>query len=269
MGTSRRFLAAAVAAASVFLIASAASAAADTSGATACVDPTPSVFTVARLNPRQYQVSLADPATVTCADFTFDISSYRIPDTWDRNGWNETALPQAEFAYTTLTFPAGGSASVIGTIAVPDCGPYQTDIYTGPRLSYLQWPSPMAGVRLMGVMMDQAACAHETPSPSTSSTPAEVGPSTPAANTGPSDTETAGSSPASTTAAPAVGAKSSPKAHSKPDSAVLGTHFGALPHTGAADSLRVQTVVAVGLLLLGTVLLIAPLRRAPAPRRRH
>ena len=169
--SSMRVMGVALSAAVLSVIASATATAADTSTAAACVEPNPSLFNIERLDPTRYQVSLADASTVTCT--AFNVSSYRIPDTWDRNGWNETALPQTEFAYTTLTFPAGGTAPVTATVPVPDCGPYQTDLYTGPRLTYLEWPSPMAGVRLKGVMEDQAACSSELQSPSISPTPAQ------------------------------------------------------------------------------------------------
>jgi hypothetical protein len=138
----------------------------DTSAAQ-CVAPGRSVFSFARLSATTYQVSLKDPATVTCTAVTFNVASWTVPETWDRKGFNQTALPQVEFDYAALTFPAGGKEPVTATVKVPSCDPFQTDIYAGARRpSPLVWPNPLGADRILGTIRDQAPCVTPTPTPS-------------------------------------------------------------------------------------------------------
>jgi hypothetical protein len=251
-------------------------AAADTTATVGCVQPDSSVFVFTRVAPQTYRVSLRNPGSVTCSAVTFNVGSYTIPETWDRNGWNPTALPQMEFDYAALTFPAGGTEAVTATVSVPACGPYQTDLYTGPRLTTLQWPSPMGENRITGTMRDQAACASSSPAPTTttpvatvpaasSPTPASTQPSTPAT----SSVAAAASSTAVSTTSAATSATSagvSPgSSSSPPDTEVLGTKSGRLPHTGGVPIPLL--VLGAGLLLLGAALVSDLPWKAPAGTR--
>jgi hypothetical protein len=257
-------------------------ASADTTAPAACVQPDRSVFVFTRMDPQTSRVSLRNPGSVTCSAVTFNLSSYTIPETWDRAGWNPTALPQTEFDHAALTFPAGGTEAVTATVGVPACGPYQTDLYTGPRLTTLQWPAPMGDNRITGTMRDQAACASSTPAPTTttpeatvpaasSPTPASTVPSTPATG---SVAAGAASTAVSTTPAAAASATSggvSPGSSSsrQPDAGVLGTKAGRLPQTGGVSFPLL--VLGVGLLLLGAALVSDLPWKAPARarQRRH
>lgn len=259
-------------------------AAADTTAAVGCVQPDRSVFAVTRLAPQTYRVSLRDPDSVTCSAVTFNLGSYTIPETWDRAGWNPTALPQTEFDYAALTFPAGGTDAVTATVRVPACGPYQTDLYTGPRLTTLQWPAPMADDRITGTMRDQEACASPGPAPTTATpeatapgvasptqdstqagAPATGGVAAAAATTAVSTTPSA-ASPVTTSAG--VSPRSS-RSSRQPGARVLGTKAGTLPQTGGLPIPLL--VLGVGLLLLGAALVSGLPRKVPAGarQRRH
>jgi hypothetical protein len=249
-------------------------ASAETSASAACVEPDLSSFKVERLDPTTYQVSLRDPSTVTCTDVTFNVSSYTIPETWDRNGWNPSALPQTEFDYAALTFPAGGTAPVSATVTVPACGPFQTDIYTGQRLTHLEWPAPMGEARITGTMRDQAACSQPSPSATTpapeTSTPASET-STPASETStapvvaPTASGTSSQAPASVLPTQATPKASAPEG----DTQVLGTSAGTLPKTGGGVSISLQLFLAAGLIALGGTLLAALHQPAPVARPRY
>lgn len=257
-------------------------AAADTTGGgdkpskATCVEPALSLLTVQRLGPATYQVSLRDPGTVTCSDFTLNVGSYRIPDTWDRNGWNPTALPQHEFDYAALTFGAGGTDPVSVTVGVPECGPFQTDIYTGPRLPLLEWPSPMAGARVLGTMRDQAACS-QPPTPATSNpppSPATDSPAPPAAgqtSSAPAAVAPTASGSPTRVQAPAATKTASAAAAPQRDVAVLGTRTGTLPHTGGSAHTGQLLLLATGLVTAGGLLvtLASNGARGLAALRRH
>lgn len=95
-------------------------------------------------------------------------SSYTIPQTWDGKGFNITAIPQSEFAYLATTLTAD-SAGVSIPLAVPSCGNYQIDLYTGTRQrtvaqggTGLDWINP--GLPNIG-MFAQAACVPELTPP--------------------------------------------------------------------------------------------------------
>lgn len=235
-------------------------ASAETSASAACVEPDLSLFKMERLAPTNYQVSLRDASTVTCADVAFNVSSYTIPETWDRNGWNPSALPQTEFDYAALTFPAGGTAPVSATVTVPACGPYQTDIYTGQRLTHLEWPSPMGEARITGTMRDQAACGQPstsatTPAPETSTAPVVT----------PTASGTSSQAPASVLPTHATPKASAPERTTQ----VLGTSAATLPRTGGGVSISLQLLLAAGLIALGGTLLTALRKLAPVARQRH
>ncbi len=252
-------------------------ASADTSGGNGCVEPERSVFAFQRVDSHTYQVSLREAGTVTCTAVTFNVGSYVIPDTWDRNGWNPTALPQTEFDYTTLTFPAGGTEAVTASVGVPACGPYQTDLYIGVRLTTLDWPSPMGTNRILGAMRDQEACASPTPTPS--ATTPEAATATPSAAQSTTPEQTSATAPAAvapttatSTRAPASGSvlpteatRAATPASRRPGTAVLGTSSGTLPRTGSGSVPLL--LLAVTLLVLGVVLLTGLPRTATANRR--
>jgi hypothetical protein len=142
-----------------------------------CVAPGPQTVSVKHVHghPDTYTASLKQ-STVTCSDWTVNVSSYTIPNTWDHNGWNPTILPQHEYAHVVLTFPAGRQDPITVTVPVPTCGSYQTDAYTGPELKVLNWPAPMQGVKLDGTIHAVPVSDNCTPPPPPPSPPPTVPP---------------------------------------------------------------------------------------------
>jgi len=132
-----------------------------------CVAPSAAVINVDHVQgqPGTFTASLKQSGTVTCSDWTVNVSSYKIPDTWNHQGWNETIMPQVEFAHRLLVFPAGQQEPVTQSFPVPTCGSFQTDAYTGPELKRLEWPAPMKGVKLAGTIHAVPASDNCQPPP--------------------------------------------------------------------------------------------------------
>jgi hypothetical protein len=71
------------------------------------------------------------PRGTLCSPVALVWAAYAVPSTWDRHGWNPTALPQHLFDSTTATI--SGSASTELTVTLP-CGNVQVDLYRPPVL---------------------------------------------------------------------------------------------------------------------------------------
>ncbi|MGV8967661.1 MAG: hypothetical protein ACOH2F_15455 [Cellulomonas sp.] len=71
-----------------------------------------------------------------CAAVTLQATSYTVPGTWNRNGFNQTAVPQTAIPpQMPMTFPIGAKSSTQTSIlTTPPCGPYQVDLYGGAAL---------------------------------------------------------------------------------------------------------------------------------------
>ncbi len=69
-----------------------------------------------------------------CSDGTLVFQSFNIPDTWNKLGWNATAIPQTKYAAKTFVFPAGKwNHSITLDIASPEaCKHTQVDFYIAP-----------------------------------------------------------------------------------------------------------------------------------------
>lgn len=99
-----------------------------------CVDPT---------NMSNYETTIQrGTGTLTvkggkalCAAQDIVFESFNVPDTWDRKGWNNTAIPQTKFASTMFTIPAGvANYSKTISVATPaDCKNTQVDFYIAPE----------------------------------------------------------------------------------------------------------------------------------------
>lgn len=102
------------------------------SSSSQCLDPK---------NPRSFSASMQtrNSGTITtingqqlCGDATMVMQSFNVPDTWDKKGWNKTAIPQTSFAKKEFTFPGKKSNhKMTVTVDAPDeCRHTQTDFYT-------------------------------------------------------------------------------------------------------------------------------------------
>lgn len=77
-----------------------------------------------------------------CEDVTFFFSSYVMPDTWDGEGWNETASPQQLFASVSATFESDTPAPTATlTVQLPEeCKDAQLDLYFAPEVQTVIYP---------------------------------------------------------------------------------------------------------------------------------
>jgi hypothetical protein len=63
-----------------------------------------------------------------CDELVVKTASYQVPGTWDRNGFNLTAVPQQREATAEIVIPKGSpSGDYSKSVAIPKCGPYQID----------------------------------------------------------------------------------------------------------------------------------------------
>lgn len=70
-----------------------------------------------------------------CASQDIVFESFNVPSTWDKKGWNSTAIPQTKFASTLFTIPAGvANFTKTVTVATPEaCKHTQLDFYFAPE----------------------------------------------------------------------------------------------------------------------------------------
>jgi hypothetical protein len=119
-----------------------------------------------------------------CQPMQIDLSSYRVPATWDGTGWDATAVPQVGYRTVTgvLSLPGVAVTLVVG---VPSCGNVQTDLYVGPTLDTVT--AAGHGTALLdSALWAGPACATPTPTPPppapapTSPPPVPLSPTAPA-----------------------------------------------------------------------------------------
>ncbi len=110
-----------------------------------------------------------------CADTKLVLESFSMPDTWNNQGFNQSAIPQYKFGVTSLTFPGGQSnVSKTATVPVPaDCKNTQLDFYYPPAFESISGltddDARYIGGRIFG--KTQSNCNMPTPTPSPNPTP--------------------------------------------------------------------------------------------------
>lgn len=110
-----------------------------------------------------------------CADTKLVLESFTLPDTWNNQGFNQSAIPQYKFGVTALTFPAGQSnVSKTATVPVPaDCKNTQLDFYYPPAYETITGltddDARYIGGRIFG--RTQTTCTVATPTPTPLPTP--------------------------------------------------------------------------------------------------
>jgi hypothetical protein len=72
----------------------------------------------------------AKDGRAVCSDVLLSI--YKVPDTWNGHGFNDTAVPQQVIATDRATLK--GNKKVHLQVPVPDCGNVQIDLYLPPEL---------------------------------------------------------------------------------------------------------------------------------------
>jgi LPXTG-motif cell wall-anchored protein len=90
------------------------------------------------------------------------VQTYTVPITWNQAGFNGTATPQDTFDFAKVVLGGDQAPSANVTIARPDCGPYQWDVYGGDFVETVDERGHHglgSGVWLFrGVVVDQALC---------------------------------------------------------------------------------------------------------------
>jgi len=71
------------------------------------------------------------------------LATYILPDTWNGDGWNETATPQTLFAAQEISLT---SEKKTFTPTFPECGAVQVDIMTTVPPGEVTWPGIPGGV---------------------------------------------------------------------------------------------------------------------------
>ena len=93
-----------------------------------------------------------------CADVAVNFSSFKLPLTYNGNGFsnNPTAIPQYIYANKTVTLKKGTNGQTTQTIAVPDaCTPYQIDAYLGEVRTSIETSEGLKGKRIVGQIFDR------------------------------------------------------------------------------------------------------------------
>lgn len=109
-----------------------------------------------------------------CSAASLVLESFSVPSTWNRMGFNNTAIPQTEYAASNVSLPAGQS-NISQTFTVstpPSCDNTQIDFYFPP--AYASIPYAHADeARLIGgsLFAGTGSCTSPTPTPTPSSTP--------------------------------------------------------------------------------------------------
>jgi LPXTG-motif cell wall-anchored protein len=117
-----------------------------------------------------------------CADTKLILESFTIPDTWNNQGFNQSAVPQYKFGVTTITFPGGQSnVSKTATVPVPaDCKNTQLDFYYPPAyesiIGLTDDDARYIGGRIFGRTQSSCTVATPvvTPAPTPTPTPSPV-----------------------------------------------------------------------------------------------
>ncbi len=105
-----------------------------TGGSDSCLDPANKSNYNTTIQRGTGKISLKDGKPL-CEAQDIVLESMNVPDTWNKKGWNETAIPQTKFASTLFTVPAGvKNFSKTVTVATPDaCKNTQIDFYLAPE----------------------------------------------------------------------------------------------------------------------------------------
>lgn len=166
----KRIITAAVVAGAVAGIFLASPVAQATSGQSNCLDPN---------QPGSYRATIKERGTGTittasgrplCSDGKLTFASYNVPETWDKKGWNKTAIPQTLFADTEFTFPAGKSDyTMTVNVGTPDkCSHTQLDFYTAPSYDRIDTLTGDDERNILGVLFagkDKSECEEPAKTP--------------------------------------------------------------------------------------------------------
>lgn len=100
-----------------------------------------------------------------CAAQEIVFESFNVPDTWNKKGWNSTAIPQTKFASTSFTIPAGvKNFTKTVTVDTPNaCKHTQLDFYLAPEYTSITTLTGDDERNILGILFaGKGSC--ETPS---------------------------------------------------------------------------------------------------------
>lgn len=103
-----------------------------------------------------------------CNDAELVLESFNVPDTWDGNGWNKTAIPQTKYASTTFTIPAGVSNfKETYEVETPhQCKNTQVDFYLAPEYESITTMTGDDERNIVGVLFPgKGECEEPKPEP--------------------------------------------------------------------------------------------------------
>lgn len=83
-----------------------------------------------------------------CDNLTLNFSSYSLPDGYNGQGFvnNSTAIPQTQFANTTVSFTKGSTDPITVKVPTPDaCKPTQIDLYYGANQTSITTSEGLVG----------------------------------------------------------------------------------------------------------------------------
>lgn len=138
-----------------------------TRNSSSCLDPKSLRSFEASIKNRSSGTITTKDGRPLCSDVEMTLASMSVPDTWDRKGWNKTAIPQALFADTKFTFPGGKSnhKMTITVNAVSECKNSQTDFYLAPSYQSITTLTGDDERNIVGVLFAGKKCEEPRPEP--------------------------------------------------------------------------------------------------------
>lgn len=135
------------------------------SDSSSCLDPS---------DPRSYEAEIPNRngGTITtkdgrplCSDGDMVLQSFNVPDTWNKEGWNKTAIPQTQYASTEFTFPANTSDhSITVKVDSPDpCKHTQLDFYVAPGYEKIDTLTGDDALNVAGILFAATETCKEEP----------------------------------------------------------------------------------------------------------
>lgn len=276
MPVARRFAAAfAVVGLGVLAYAVPASATESGSGAGACLtNPTPDQL-AGTLDAHAGTATVrAKSGQNLCADVF--LSAYTVPDTWVGPQFDKTALPQQLFGPSDQATVKGYETATL-TVALPDCGAVQVDLYTAPEITTVTTTAGHGGQLVKGEIFrfvddtgKPVTCRPTTPTP----TPTTSSPSAPETTTPvPTPSESTGTpapTPSETTPTPSESESTTPAAVVPPATPGPVTPVPTTPAPPAAPVLAsTGSNATIPLIGIGTALLAAGIGLSLLGRRRR
>ncbi len=162
-----------------------------------------------------------------CSDVSIVLSIYKVPDTWNGTGFNETAVPQHVIEHATGKLHRKDTLSL--HVQVPTCGNAQIDLYYPPKQDDvdIKGTARFIGGEIFSIGGENGHPADCTPPPVESSSPPVESSSPPVESSSPpvesSSPPVESSSPPVESSSPPVESSSPPVESSPPATTIAPT----------------------------------------------